>query len=105
MTCKAPTSWDAIPSPGTTNNFRSDTSMFVFYNSFGGSYPAGNRVKISGWTFQGMDGVDYTKEAGTENWPQKGKMAWSSATRESDGAAVWLPFYKTAQNPPVNVYA
>ena len=49
ITCQAPTlGTKAIPSPGTDDRSRIDSSMFVFYTSFGGTYPPDNNLTING---------------------------------------------------------
>ena len=42
MTCRAPTLQHPLP------NHRIDTTMFIFFTSFGGLYPDGNSVVLDG---------------------------------------------------------
>ncbi|CAK9084173.1 unnamed protein product [Durusdinium trenchii] len=56
ITCEAPTLEQPIPQPGG-GEVNIDTSMFVFYTSFGGSYPSGNSIYIKGWNFKNLQGT------------------------------------------------
>ena len=102
ITCRAPTLADPIPSPGS-NRSSIDNSMFVFYTSFGGQYPAGNRIDIKGWKFADLQGNAYTASSGNVGPPGHGKMAWTKA--DPDKGDVVAPFwFPQAKHPPVNVY-
>ena len=91
---------DAVASePGQPNTTQIGTSMFVFYTSFGSTYPAGNRVVIRGWSFEHLDGTAYTPAAGTMGDPGlSGKKVWS----RSDGGVV-APFFLPSRTQRVNV--
>eukprot|EP00932_Pfiesteria_piscicida_P007262 SRR837773.17279.p2 GENE.SRR837773.17279~~SRR837773.17279.p2 ORF type:complete len:396 (+),score=135.21 SRR837773.17279:152-1189(+) len=99
LVCRAPTLEHPIPSPhdgGTTI----DTSMFVFYNSFGASYPAKNSITIKGWTFTDLSGKHYLPEDGVMDKPVPLKMVWT----KSEGDIV-APYYLTSDQQKVYVYA
>jgi len=99
LTCKIPTLEHPIPSPAD-GAITIDTSMFVFYNSFGASYPEGNSIKIEGWTFEDLDGKTYTASEGTTGSPEAGKMVW---TKSETG--VVAPYYVNGVKAKINVYA
>ena len=65
LTCKAPSLTKPIPQP-QSGEIAIDTSMFVFYTSFGGSYPSNNSVRIEGWSFEDLSGQSY--RAGEARW-------------------------------------
>lgn len=102
LTCKAPTLRHPLPQPGG-NVTKMDTSMFVFYTSFGATYPTGNSVTIKGWTFEDLLGNTYTPETGTMNTSKPGKMVWTKST--NDAGAIVAPFYLPDEKQQVNVYA
>merc|ERR1740133_418836 len=88
ITCRAPTLTHPVRRPNSQDT-QIDTSMFVFYTSFGGDYPDGNKVTITHWTFQDLDGQAYTPDAGTMGDPGlSGMKAW---TRSKGG--VVAPYY------------
>ena len=99
LSCRAPTLLHPLPQPGQPNTTQIGTSMFVFYTSFGGTYPAGNRVVIRGWSFEDLDGTAYTPAEGTMGDPGlSGKKVWS----RSDGGVVG-PFFLPSRTQRVNV--
>ena len=98
ITCKAPAPRHPILQPESGESCI-DTSMFVFYTSFGGSYPANNRITIKNWTFQDLDGKAYTPDEGTLNVYSLGKMVWTRSTDQ-----VLAPFYLPHQKQQVNVH-
>ena len=85
MTCLAPTLIDPIPDPqkpDSSERWRIDTSMFVFWSSFWAEYPDGNSIEIRGWNFTNLHGDEYTSENGTMNAPAvdwEGKMVWTKS--------------------------
>jgi len=99
LKCQAPTLEHPIPSP-SDGSVTIDVSMFVFYNSFGASYPEGNNITIKGWTFEDLQGHPYMPATGTVDVPAPGKMVW---TTSKNGVAA--PFYFTSSGTQVNVYA
>ena len=52
-----------IPAP-EDGSLRIDTSMFVIFTSFGGTYPPNNRVDIRGFNFEDLEQRVYTAENG-----------------------------------------
>jgi hypothetical protein len=77
MTCQNPALLHRVRNAKGATDLN-DVSMFVFYTSFGGVYPAGNNVTIKGWTFNDMHGRPYTAATGS-TWGGKavpGKMFW-----------------------------
>ena len=99
LTCRSPTLAHPLPAPKSNNTARIDASMFVFYNSFGGVYPAGNSITIKGgWTFEDLGGNAYTPQAGTMDTHTTGKMVWTAA----EGGEV-APFYFPTKKQQVNV--
>jgi hypothetical protein len=101
ITCRAPTLKHPLPNPGSNSTLttRIDNSMFVFYDSFGGEYPIGNRIAIDGWAFEDLQGQAYTEAAGNMDVPAVGKMVW---TKGQGGTAA--PFYLPTHTQQVNVY-
>jgi len=97
--CRAPTLEHPIPSPDSGAQ-TIDTSMFVFYNSFGASYPAGDNISLKRWTFQDLQGNPYTPEQGSMDKPAPKKMVWTTSQN-----GVVAPFYITTASQQVNVYA
>jgi len=98
LTCRAPTLRHPLP------NYHPDTSMFIFYTSFGGIYPPGNRVTIEGFTFEDLEGEAYTPQNGVI-WhgnlvPRK--MAWTKTDEDKGG--VVAPYYSPSTKQQVNVY-
>merc|ERR1712136_435690 len=90
ITCRAPTLPDPIK-PNTTDRWRIDTSMFVFYSTFWAVYPAGNNIQIRDWIFEDLAGNPYTLGAGVLDAPTvdwEGTMVW---TRSQTG--VVAPYY------------
>lgn len=69
ITCEAPTLEQPIPQPGG-GEVNIDTSMFVFYTSFGGSYPSGNSIYIKGWNFKNLQG---TGQVGRKTWQHESR--------------------------------
>ena len=99
LACRAPTLSHPLPQPGQPNATQIGTSMYVFYTSFGGTYPAGNRVVIRGWNFEDLAGTAYTPAEGTMGDPGlSGKKVWS----RSDGGVV-APFFLPSRTQRVNV--
>jgi len=94
ITCRAPTLAEPIPDPNkpnTTDRWRIDTSMFVFYSTFWAVYPAGNNIQIRDWIFEDLAGNPYTLGAGVLDAPTvdwEGTMVW---TRSQTG--VVAPYY------------
>jgi len=101
MTCRAPPPKNPILAPGSTES-RYDTSMIVFYTSFGGVYPTDNNVTIKGWTFEDLQGNVYTAATGSMNKPMIGKMAWTKT--DADKGGLLVPFYREGSQQ-INVYA
>ena len=97
ITCRAPAPQHPILQPESGESCI-DTSMFVFYTSFGGSYPTDNSITIKNWTFQDLDGRPYTSEEGSQTTYTPGKMVWTRA------AGVLAPFYLPNQKQQVNVH-
>lgn len=98
ISCIAPTLSSPIPQPHSAIT-QVDTSMFVFYTSFGGTYPTGNVVTIDGWTFTDPFGRPYTPANGTFDDPRlTGKKAW---TLSDDGVAA--PYFLPSKAQQVNV--
>lgn len=96
--CVAPTLAAPIPQPRSSTT-QIDTSMFVFYTSFGGTYPSDNEVTIAGWSFTDMDGNQYRAANGTMGDPGlSGKKAW---TRSDTGAVA--PYFLPSRTQRVNV--
>ena len=56
LSCRIPT----LPHPLPNN--RIDSSMFLFFTSFGAGYPEGNSVMIKGWNFTDLDGRPCTPQ-------------------------------------------
>lgn len=98
VSCWAPTLKDPIRQPGSSA-VQIDTSMFVFYTSFGGSYPAGNNVTIKDWAFQDLDGSMYMPKNGSMGIYEPGKMVWT----ESQNGPV-APYYLPDKAQEVNVH-
>jgi len=69
---------------------RIDTSMFVFYTSFGAQYPYGNQIVIDSWVYTDLNNQPYSS--------YDGKMHW---TRASNG--VMAPYYFPSGNHGINV--
>ena len=99
ITCKASSPEDPIPQPGS-GEIMIDTSMFVFYTSFGGSYPSDNAVCIRGASFMNLSGQKYTPLEGSLKVYEPHKMVW---TPTEDG--VLAPFYLPSKTQQVNVKA
>merc|ERR1712060_311416 len=99
LTCRAPSLDHPILAPGS-DELRIDTSMFVFFNSFGADYPSGNSVQIKGWTFQDLNEQPWFPNEGVMDKPEIGRMTW---TKSADG--VVAPYYVTSKDQQVNVYA
>ncbi|CAK9083955.1 unnamed protein product [Durusdinium trenchii] len=99
ITCEAPTLEQPIPQPGG-GEVNIDTSMFVFYTSFGGSYPSGNSIYIKGWNFKNLQGTGYTVQEGSLNTFKPGKMVWTKAEN-----GILAPFYLPDKKQEVNVIA
>jgi len=99
LRCAAPTLDSPRPQPGT-NVTRIATSMFVFYTSFGGLYPEGNRVELrGGWDFTDLSGEPYTPAEGTMGSPGlSGLKAWTAVP----GGTV-APFYEPSKSQQVGV--
>ena len=55
LSCRIPT----LPHPLPNNHI--DSSMFLFFTSFGAGYPEGNSVTIKGWNFTDLDGRPCTR--------------------------------------------
>ena len=110
LTCRAPTLSDPIPDPqkpDTSDRWRIDTSMFVFYSSFYAEYPPGNDIQIRGWTFTDLEGNAYTAEEGTMDAPAvewEGKMVWTNSVSTGVVAPYYIPIGAEEGNMP-NVYA
>ena len=110
LTCRAPTLSDPIPDPlkpDTSDRWRIDTSMFVFYSSFYAEYPPGNEIQIRGWTFTDLDGNTYTAEDGTMDAPAvdwEGKMVWTNSVSTGVIAPYYIPIGAEEGNMP-NVFA
>ena len=102
LTCRAPTPAHPLPQPYNQPT-RIDQSMFVFYSSFGGTYPRGNRVDIRGWTFTDLNGHKYTASSGSMGKAVVGKMVWTQPDPgKGDEPA---PFYFPSHAQQINVYA
>jgi hypothetical protein len=102
ITCKAPTLAHPIPAPGD-GSLRIDMSMYIFFTSFGASYPAGNNISIKGWSFEDLEGNTYTPQNGTMGKAVQGKMAWTKA--DADKGGIDAPFYFPSKGQQqVNVY-
>lgn len=102
IVCRAPTLEDPIPAPDD-GSLRTDTSMFVFFSSFGAGYPAGNNVTIANWTFENLDGVAYSHESGVVgSVPVAGKMAWTRPDGQNSEPAPY--YFPPPTDQPVNVY-
>ena len=56
LSCRIPT----LPHPLPNNHI--DSSMFLFFTSFGAGYPEGNSVTIKGWNFTDLDGRPCTPQ-------------------------------------------
>ena len=97
MTCLAPTLIDPIPDPqkpDSSERWRIDTSMFVFWSSFWAEYPDGNSIEIRGWNFTNLHGNEYTSENGTMNAPAvdwEGKMVWTNSSQTGVIAPYYIP--------------
>ena len=79
-------------------NYPIDTSAFVIFTSFGGTYPTDNSVTIDRWKFTNLKGVAYTPQDGSMGHPEPGKMAWSKANGKI------APFYfQGGESQHVNV--
>ena len=98
LTCKSPSLEKPIPQP-QSGEVAIDTSMFVFYTSFGGSYPPKNSVRIEGWRFENLSGQSYTVQEAASK-AGEGKMMWSKAMN-----GVMAPFWLPDQKQKVNVFA
>eukprot|EP00928_Gymnodinium_smaydae_P077845 TRINITY_DN6134_c0_g1_i1.p1 TRINITY_DN6134_c0_g1~~TRINITY_DN6134_c0_g1_i1.p1 ORF type:complete len:137 (-),score=5.82 TRINITY_DN6134_c0_g1_i1:265-675(-) len=102
MTCVSPTLDHPIISPD--DGFpKIDTSMFVFYTSFGAQYPSSNRVYINGWSFKDSEGNEYTPSSGSMSKLIPRKMVWSYSV-----TGISAPFYVPPSsdfNQRVNVHA
>ena len=98
ITCRAPTPQHPILQPESRESCI-DTSMFVFYTSFGGSYPVDNSITIKNWTFHDLAGKAYTPEEGSLSKYSQGKMVWTR-TKEQ----LLAPFYLPNQQQQVNVH-
>jgi len=99
LVCRVPTLDAPIPSPAD-GSWTIDTSMFLFYTSFGALYPANNSITIKGWTFTDLDGKPYTVETGSMGKPELNKMVWTEAAN-----GVVAPFWATSDQQQVNVEA
>jgi len=100
ITCRMPTLEAPLPAPWN-GDYYADTSMSVFYTSFGASYPPGNRIFISGWNFEDLEGNPYSPETGTMDKFLPEKMVW---TESANG--VVAPYYIMGdESPKLNVYA
>ena len=67
--------------------------------SFGGSYPPGNQLRISGYRFTDLDGRPYTAANGTTADPGlSGRKAWSMSANGK-----LAPFFLPSQTQHVNV--
>lgn len=99
--CKAPTLANPILAPGD-HQLRCDTSMFVFFTSFGANYPEGNSIELKDWTFEDLNGTTYTAAMGVANQPKIGKMAWTQTNTST--AIPEAPYYFPSQGQTVNVY-
>lgn len=104
ITCKVPTLTNPIPQPGTNPNSmgRIDSTMYIIFTSFGGTYPKGNSITIKGWRFEDLDGNAYTAANGTLHPPDNNKMAWTKA--DADKGALVTPYYLPGKTQQVNIY-
>ncbi|CAE7938475.1 pex16 [Symbiodinium sp. KB8] len=98
ITCRAPTPEHPILQPESGESCV-DTSMFVFYTSFGGRYPVDNSITVKNWTFQDLAGKSYTPEEGSLSKYATGKMVW---TRKAEQLA---PFYLPNQQQQAGLAA
>lgn len=88
MTCLAPTLPYPMPAP-EDGSLRIDTSMFVFFTSFGGIYPSDNSIYIRGyWKFADLTTLSYDAANGVLDIPQVGNMTWSEHVSKQ-----LLPYY------------
>lgn len=99
LTCREPTLQHPILAPGGGPT-RIDNTMFVFYTSFGGKYPTGNKIEIKGWTFEDLEGNTYTPSTGIMNTSKTGKMTWSKT--DSDKGGIVAPYWYPNGNPAKN---
>ena len=98
ISCRAPAPEHPIQQP-ETGEVCIDTSMFVFYTSFGGDYPIDNNVTIKNWTFQDLKGNAYTPAEGSMDVYSPGKMVWTRTAKQA-----LAPFYLPNQKQQVNVH-
>eukprot|EP00947_MAST-08B_sp_MAST-8B-sp1_P006420 g6420.t1 len=89
LTCRVPTLRHPLP------NHHPDSSMFVFFTSFGGHYPPDNAVNITGgWSFTDLSGRTQYQLRGGALWNGSrvpGKMAWTKTNPEGIPAPYYLP--------------
>lgn len=97
ISCEAASPLKPIQQPGS-DDVMIDTSMFVFYTSFGGSYASGNTVCIRDWSFTDLNGKKYTPVDGSMEVYKPHKMVWTRA-----GNGVLAPFYLPSKKQQVNV--
>ena len=79
MTCRNPALVQRVPNAGGGTDLN-DVTMFIFYTSFGGDYPAGNQVTIDGWAFEDLGGRPHTAAEGSA-WrgaAVPGRMLWTA---------------------------
>ena len=121
LTCKAPTLLHPLP------NHHPDTTMFIFYTSFGGNCkfnfilcflvsgnaqkvtdvctdPPGNAITLKGWSFENMSGNSYTARNGIiwDGHLVSRKMVWTKA--DVDKGGIVAPYYFPTKKQQVNVY-
>ena len=103
ITCRVPTLTNPIQ-PGTSGNRigRIDSTMYIIFTSFGGTYPVGNSITIKGWRFEDLSGNTYTAANGTLHPPDNRKMAWTKA--DADKGGLVAPYYVNGKTQQVNVY-
>lgn len=99
ITCRAPTLDNPILSPHD-GSITIDTTMFMFFASFGADYPEGNSVEIKGYNFADLQGNAYTADAGTSGPPVVGKMVWT----QTDEGGIAAPYYLVSSKQKVNVH-
>merc|ERR1711920_661885 len=101
LVCRSPTLKHPIPMPYFDDSIMIDTSMFVFYSTFSAGYPVDNSIAILGWSFQDLDGNEYTASAGSMDTYETGKMTWKMS---DNGVAA--PYYIFGvDRPRMNVFA
>lgn len=98
LTCRAPMLQNPIPSPNG-GAVTIDNSMFVFYTSFGASYPAKNSITIKGAIFTDLSGKEYLPDVGVLDRPVPHRMVW---TKSENGKVA--PYYLTSDDQKVFVF-